>query len=374
MSERHERSAEGGAVTDWFDKEPRLASVLIAELWRLKRRAQARWPLVLAIGIALSAAVVWKAASKPAQYRARVVLAITEGANVSGRDATPLHELRDYIGNILLTNAEILKLIEKHGLMRTQRRTMGDDFAIASFRDNLGIGVWRNYFQYSYSYDEQRTARVATVFTATDREFAYEMARALANITIQREGERRVQAADELLVQSRGVLDAVRARLVAARSAQHDVVVELAEAEARGDAGAAAIARMRASELTLDLTRAEEQFFTVEATTTNEALQAAVTAAGMAIDIQVVDERKPPKIERSSVVLFGTALVALCIFLPLAGVLIGAFDTRVHDLDDVERLDLTPLGHLPGFPGDQVGALRDRGVPRRRVPSWVPWR
>lgn len=359
---------------DWFDKEPPLTTVLTTELWRLKRRAQARWPLVLAIGITLSALVVWKSASKPAQYRARVVLAITEGQIVSGRDATPLHEVRDYIGTVLLTNAEILALIEKNGLMRTQRRTMGDDFAIASFRDNIGIGVWRNYFQYSYSYDEQRTARVAIVFTATDRDFAYEMARALANIAMRREGERRVQAAEELRRQSSGILDAARDRLAAVQAEQHHAVAELAAAEERGDTGAAAVARMHASQLAADVARAEEQFFAIEATTTAEALQAAVTEAGMAIDIQVVDERKPPKIERSGVVLFGTGLVALCIFLPLAGVVIGAFDTRVHDLDDVGRLDLTPLGHLPGFPGDKIGALRDRGVPRRRVPSWVPWR
>ncbi len=370
MSERSERPP----APDWFDQEPPLHVVLIRELWRLKRRAQARWPLVLAIGVALAAAVVWKAASKPAMYRARVVLAITEGENVSGRDATPLHEVRDYIGTVLLSNAEILKLMDERGIMRRQRRLMGDEVAIASFRDNVGIGVWRNYFQYSYSYDEQRTARVAIVFTSVDRDFAYEMARALANIAITREGERRVQAAEELREQAREILDAARARLAAARNEQHEAVAELAAAEERGDVGGAAVARVRAAELTTDLTRAEEQFFAIETTTTTEALQAAVTAAGLAIDIQVVDERKPPKVERSKVVLFGTALVALCIFLPLAGVVIGAFDSRVHDLDDVGRMALTPLGHLPGFPGDRVGALRDRGVPRRRVPSWMPWR
>jgi hypothetical protein len=73
------------------------------------------------------------------------------------------------------------------------------------------------------------------------------------------------------------------------------------------------------------------------------------------------------------VVLIGFAFLTLCIFLPLAGIVIGAFDARVHDLDDVGRLDLTVLGHIPEFPGDSVGALRDRGVRLRRVPSWVPW-
>ena len=89
--------------------------------------------------------------------------------------------------------------------------------------------------------------------------------------------------------------------------------------------------------------------------------------------MNIVDERKPGRHDRSPLVLVGLALVSLCIFLPLAGVIIGTFDTRVHDLDDVGRMDLVALGHMPAFPGDRVGALRDRGVRRRRMPSWVPW-
>lgn len=361
-------------MTDWYESETPMRWLLVAELRRLKRRAQARWPLVLAIAALLTAAVVWKVARKPAMYRARVVLAITEGEMISGRDATPLGEVRDYIGSVLLSNAEILKLLEKERLFVSQRRTFGDDFAIASFRDMIGIGVWRNYFQYTYSYDERRTARVAIVFTHADRDFAYEMAHQLASIVIAREGDRRAQAAGELLEQSREVLDAARARLTAVQAEHHLAVVDLERAEAGGDATLTAVRRVRVADLAAAEARAEEQFFSIEQITTTEALQAAATAAGMALEIAVVDERKPPLNERPLVSLISVGLFAMCIFLPLAGIVIGTFDARVHDLEDISRLDLAPLGHLPGFPGDRVGALRDRGVPRRRMPSWVPWR
>jgi len=109
-------------------------------------------------------------------------------------------------------------------------------------------------------------------------------------------------------------------------------------------------------------------------TPTGRALQAAVTAAGLALDMTVVDEREPPPAERTTVGLIVVGVVALCLFLPLAGVVIGSFDVRVHDLEDVERLKLATLGHLPGFPGDRVGALRDRGVNLARMTSWLPWR
>ena len=61
------------------------------------------------------------------------------------------------------------------------------------------------------------------------------------------------------------------------------------------------------------------------------------------------------------------ALVGSALFL-------GAFDSRVHDTDDVARLGLPVLGHVPGFPGDQVGSLRSRGARRNHVPWFLRWR
>ena len=55
-------------------------------------------------------------------------------------------------------------------------------------------------------------------------------------------------------------------------------------------------------------------------------------------------------------------------------IVIGAFDSRVHDVEDVARLDLPVLGHVPGFPGDNVGSLEARGALRARVPSFLRWR
>ena len=68
------------------------------------------------------------------------------------------------------------------------------------------------------------------------------------------------------------------------------------------------------------------------------------------------------------VVVVGTgALIGSAVFL-------GAFDTSVHDTDDVARLGLPVLGHVPGFPGDHVGSLGARGALRARVPSFMRWR
>jgi hypothetical protein len=57
-----------------------------------------------------------------------------------------------------------------------------------------------------------------------------------------------------------------------------------------------------------------------------------------------------------------------------SALLLGAFDSRVHDTDDVARLGLPVLGHIPGFAGDNVGSMQARGAARARVPSFLRWR
>lgn len=66
-------------------------------------------------------------------------------------------------------------------------------------------------------------------------------------------------------------------------------------------------------------------------------------------------------------------VVTFAVFLGMA-MIFGAFDSRVHDTEDIERLNLPVLGHLPGFPGDHVGSLEGRGAARARVPWFSRWR
>jgi capsular polysaccharide biosynthesis protein len=291
-----------------------------------------------------------------------------------GAVATPLGELQDYIGNVLLSSTAIIAMLDEKKWMARERKLFGDEVVVAEIHDMLAIGVWRNYFQYSWAYDERRTARVGLVVTHVDRTFAYELVRALTNLVIERENERRAELAKELATQTQAVLDSARERVAEARRLQQQADAAVAAAVARGDTTQAAIEDMHAAEAAAAAHRAEDAFFAVEQTTTNEALEASVTSAGLALEIQVVFDKKPPKHERSMVMLVGVLFASLCIFLPLAGVVIGAFDVRVHDNDDVARIELPILGHIPSFPGDTVGALRDRGVRLRRVTSWVPWR
>jgi capsular polysaccharide biosynthesis protein len=98
------------------------------------------------------------------------------------------------------------------------------------------------------------------------------------------------------------------------------------------------------------------------------------TRAGLDTTLTVVEERRPERPESNTFVLIIVAVVVGIGALLGSAVFIGAFDSRVHDTDDVSRLGLPVLGHVPGFPGDHVGSLGARGALRARVPSFLRWR
>lgn len=359
---------------DWYEQEPSFLATLLAEVDRLRRRARTRKWLVILIGVVLTAALVRKVATKPQVHRARVILAISEGEANAGWNPTPLDQLRDYIATVLLSNQRLITLLDERKMFVERRAKFGDEFVLSAFRDMFDIVVWRNYFQYAYSYDERRSARVAVVVTSKNPEFSFDMAQTLAQMIQAAEAERRSMAAFELAQQAADIEAAARARLDAVAKEQHDLLTAIAMAEASGDRQAAAEARVRAGQVAVEWQSAMQAFEQIETATTNEALQAAVTQAGLALEIEIVDERRPPPIEGSRTpTLIMVALVGLLVFVPLAGVGLGAIDSRVHDAEDLARLKLPILGHVPPFPGDGVGALRDRGVSRRRTAFFRRW-
>lgn len=344
------------------------------ELDRLRRRAQPRWWLVVLIGVVMTGLLVRKIASKPQQHRARVIMVVAEGDPASSWQPAPLDELRAYISNVLLSNERLIKLLDDKQLFQRRRIKFGDQFVLEDLRDNLEISVWRNYFQYGYTSNDRRSARVSVAYTSNDPAFSYEMAHALAALIQEAEAERRQITAFELQGQAADIEKAARERLDAVARNQRELSQAIADAEARGDTKEASLLKIRAGSIAVEWQAASSQFESIEALVSKESLEAAITSAGLALDIRIVDERRPPPVEGSrTVTLIGVAIVGLALFLPLAGVVVGAYDTRVHDVDDVTRLGLPMLGHVPGFPGDGVGALRDRGVQRGRAASLSRW-
>ncbi len=354
---------------DWFEAEQPLARGLIAELQRLKRRARARWLPVVLVAIALVAGVLYKKSKAVKIKRAGVTMAVTEGSMGDGVLPMPVVELRDYIATVLLSNDALLALIVEEDLF-PERARMGDDYAISELRDMFGVNVFRNYFLYEYAADAPRSARIAVGVSGPDADQNWHLVHRLADLIQQGEAKRRLQLSEALA--SEAGIALARAR-ESADELERQVGQRRAEqlaAEQAGDDGKAAALRVEVDELRAKRLGAQEKIVTYTTLASIDEQASAVDRAGLGMRFEIVEEHRTPE-EPGARLYFRAiqAAILFFIFLPLVAIVVGTFDPRIHDREDVERVGLPVLGHLPGFPGDGVGSLRDRGVRGRRVPS-----
>jgi hypothetical protein len=123
----------------------------------------------------------------------------------------------------------------------------------------------------------------------------------------------------------------------------------------------------------LDLERSMRTYETMvaEARLQREAVSLAIGAEelrlGVSVEVaQFLPPPPPPKSKTRLLAVIGV-LGFLCV-LPLCAIAIGAFDSRVYDLEDVERIGLTGIGQVPRFAHENDGSL-DQRIGR---PPW--WR
>jgi len=353
----------------WFEAEQPIRRALVAELQRLKRRSQPRLILVVVVAALLTAAVLYKRSTKVRMHRARVVLAVTEGSLAAGHIPMPIHELRAYVAEILLSNQVLEPIIEEQDLF-SLRHTLGMSYALSELRDMFDVSVHRNYFLYDYDIDAPRSARIAITFSHADPDFAWRMARRLASLVIEGEQRRRLQLAEEIAREAEAAITHVSARGTALEQELAALTVELTRAEDRGDRRRAGALRVEQLELAGELHRENELLLNLTQQANADEMALAIDRAGLGMSFVVAEEKRPYQEPGAGLYLqIIIGVFVFSVFLPVVAVFVGAFDTRIHDREDAERIGLPVLGHLPGFPGDHVGSLRDRGVRGRRVPS-----
>ncbi|MCA9676708.1 MAG: hypothetical protein H6709_04400 [Kofleriaceae bacterium] len=353
----------------WYEAEGATRYVLVAELQRLKRRARARWLPILVTVCALTGLAMYKRLKKVKLHEATVTIALTEGTMADGKDPMPAQELRDYVATVLLNNGVLLKVIEEEQLFPL-RRKLGDEYALNELRDQFQITVYRNYFLYQYSPDEPRSARIAVEFTDPDPDQAWRMAHRLAELIVSGEQARRQELAEQLGHDAAEVLAEARARLEDREQQVSDRRLALSAAQRDGDRARANALTVELRALDVQLRREREAMVQMTIASSGDALAAAVDRAGLGITFDIHEQGRPreePGARTYLNVIVGVVLFV--ILLPVVAIFYGAFDSRVHDPEDVDRIGLPVLGHVPTFPGDKVGSLRGRGVRGRRVPS-----
>lgn len=362
-----------GIGDGWYESEEPTRQGLITELQRIRRRTAVRPIPVLLLAAAITAAVTYKIATKPRIYEADVVLALTEGQLSTSKRSIPFHELKEYVYGVLMPDAKLLQLIEKRNLHRL-RKKLGNQYALTELRDQLEIEIWRNSFTY-YDADDsgsQKSARIGLTVIESDPDLAYDIAHDLASIVIETHEERRQKIADELAREVRLMRETMGTRLAEVETAISTKQTEASNAQRDGKAGLAAALQVDISALVAERKKLREDLLVIAQSP--EAFADRSTRAGLDTTLTVVEERRPERQEQSAFVLIMVIVVVGTGALVGSAVFIGAFDSRVHDTDDVTRLGLPVLGHVPGFPGDHVGSLGARGALRARVPSFLRWR
>jgi len=357
----------------WYESEESTRAGFVAELQRIRRRFAVRPVPVLLVAALITGALTYKIAKKKPLVEAEVILALSEGQLGGKGTGVPADQLRAYVTSVLLPDKLLIDMIEKRNLYPL-RKKLGAQFAIGELREQMEINIWKNSFQY---YDDEdasakKSARIGITVMDADPDQAYAIAHDLATVAIvQHELEReRISHAVATEVQMLRAATEARLEELDGEIARKTEALAVAKTDARNGL---------ASALLLELTRlGSERKRTTDAmhgiSVSSEGIADQIAAAGLDLTLAIVEERRPERPEKSQFVLIMVIAVIGTGALIGAALLVGAFDSRIHDTDDVERLGLPVLGHVPGFAGDSVGSLHARGARRARVGSVSRWR
>jgi capsular polysaccharide biosynthesis protein len=356
---------------EWYESEPSTRRQMVAEVQRIKRRVLARPIPVILLAALLTGAIMYKLAKKKPIVEAEVVLMLKEAEQTNQRETgLPVNELRQYVLNRLLPKAKLSEIIERHDLFHL-RKKLGIDYAIEELMSQVEITIWKNEFLYAEE-SGGRSARIGVAFADTDPDRALVVARDLAQVVIDTATELRQKSADELANEIAHTRDTLQLRSAELAQQISEKQVKADEAASLGKAKIAEALGLEIDELTKEAKHVDQDLTSIA--TSGESLTDRLVASGLDVTLSIVDENRPPRPAPRTFELILIGVVVGLFALLGSALLIGAFDSRVHDTDDVERLGLPVLGHVPGFPGDQVGSLAARGALRGRVPSILRWR
>jgi capsular polysaccharide biosynthesis protein len=344
---------------------------MVAEVQRIRRRAAVRPIPVILLAATLTAGILYKLSTKKPVLEAEVVLLLGEPETSDRRDVgLPVDHLREYVLTRLMPNARLAEIIERHDLYHL-RKKLGIDYAIEELRSQVEVQIWKNSFLYQED-PGGRSARIGITVGDTDPDRALMLARELAQVAIDTATEQRQKSADEL------AKDLARAeKQVQDRSKR--LAEQTAETGVKLDDATRAHKESLAQSLELELAQLDKEAKEADKDLANlitspDAIADRMVASGLDVKLSIVDEHLPPRPVPHTFELIVVGVVVGLFALLGSALLIGAFDSRVHDTDDVARLGLPVLGHVPGFPGDHVGSLATRSASRGRVPSFLRWR
>jgi hypothetical protein len=318
-----------GDGADWVAAEPALGGLAAATLRRLFRRGLPSWPWLVAIAVVVSGVRGFFAFRFPPLREATVVLRVSEGSETSREVPLGGGALRSYLGSVAFSSANLLALMKKAGRNAFPRAETDPVYALELFRDQIDIDVADNDFvQERGPNDPPRTVRLAITFAAPTPELAWSVAQQLAELVTGSTSSRERQTLE-------------REQLAAATAAEN-AAIEL-ERVKESAAGNPADNRAR-------LEAAQERLTTARRRQVEMVLAVGAASEQQFLRFEVVDRGRLPK-AADPVAGAASAFVGTLVIVMLVGwLLVGAFNRRVLDEEDLGLLGVASLGRLPVVP------------------------
>jgi hypothetical protein len=351
----------------WYESEELPRQAMVAEVQRLRRRAFARPLPVFVAAAVLTGALVFMLARRKHAVEAEVILALTEGSMSPRHTNLPVDQLRAYVTTVLMPRDRLAKMIEARHLYTR----VGVDEGLEELRTEVDVSVWKNTFGADND-TGGRSARIGVTYLSVDPILAYGVVRDVAQIIIDTAAEERKDVSAEVVAQVTAYRNDIAIKL--ANNAKQIALDQVGLDDARliGDAQLLAGYDASIDNLLREQKRLNHQL--EEVATSQDSIADRISAAGLDMTVEIVEEHRPEANDNQMFVLILVGIVAAVMTLIGSALVLGAFDARVHDTDDIARLGLPVLGHVPGFAGDQVGSLAARGYKRARVPLFLRWR
>jgi hypothetical protein len=296
--------------------------------------------VTLVLTLVLAAMIFAMQARRHKMYAAEVGLLITEGAFATDGRPRPRGELRAFINEVIFVTARLQNLISKHDLVKRLGGT-GQADTVDRLRNLIEVNTWNDDFEgYRQRDDLPRSARVTIAFSAPDSALALAVARDLGELVAETQTARELEAAVARVDGLRVIAENATAR--AARQDEYlarERDLSLRQPSTYWDlrlrqlAQSARFASQYARGAAADLFDAELQVRNLR---------------DFRRLVQVVDPGVPPwqAVSRGHR-LSRQAAVALLLAGFLAVILVGAFDPKVLDDQDLLRAGLRPLGRVP---------------------------
>lgn len=315
------------------------------QLAQLYRRARA-YPLrVLVTALLFSAAVVGFQVIKEHAFHPRFVMRVVEADRDAQTAPRMKRQLREYVMGAVFSNGALQKLLAKHGLYPSLARK-NPQAALESFREDIEVEVYRNYFVEDRSAQgAPRSARIAVSYRSENRDLALAVTRDLGDLVVSHEHAARRGQANNAADRARSELARARARYIAHKRSMHEKVLLPGDSpDEQGLARVQLTGMVRTLEvLERDLEIAEHRSATLD-------LGKGIEDHELGLLFQTVDRGEIPRSaerEPRDLVLLGA--LTFIFGLPLAAMAVGAFSRAIVNTEDLRQVPLPLLGEVRGL-------------------------